>query len=183
VLEIVRRAFCGHTQVLPEAAGILFGGGFPRTMAVEFRRAAQRAIFHVQRQVERAFESEDAALTVCDRGTLDGLAYWVGEGDLLSSVGSTLGTELDRYEAVIHLRTPDAHNGYNRDNPLRIESAIEASYIDARIELAWEQHPRRFVVDASSDFLVKAARVIALLRAELPECCTSVSHLTGGRAQ
>jgi hypothetical protein len=34
-----------------------------------------------------------------------------------------------------------------------------------------EQHPRRFIVDASTDFLEKAARAVAILRGELPECC------------
>src|SRR5690242_15099817 len=30
VLELVRQSFCSHVHVLPEAAGILFTGGFPR---------------------------------------------------------------------------------------------------------------------------------------------------------
>jgi hypothetical protein len=30
VLELARQYFCKHVLVLPEAAGILFGGGFPR---------------------------------------------------------------------------------------------------------------------------------------------------------
>ena len=30
VLELIRQAFCVHVRVLSEAAGIVFGGGFPR---------------------------------------------------------------------------------------------------------------------------------------------------------
>ncbi len=30
VLELLRKYFCKHVRVLPEAASILFGGGFPR---------------------------------------------------------------------------------------------------------------------------------------------------------
>jgi hypothetical protein len=67
-------------QILPEAAGIVFGGGFPRRPDIAARRAPQRAII-------------------------------------------------------------------------------------------WETHPRRFVVDATPDFLTKAVRVLGLMRAELPECC------------
>jgi len=43
--------------------------------------------------------------------------------------------------------------------------------VDQRILRIWETHPRRFVVDATPDFLTKAARVLDLMRAELPECC------------
>lgn len=33
LLELIRQSFCAHVKVLPEAASIIFGGGFPgRTM-------------------------------------------------------------------------------------------------------------------------------------------------------
>jgi hypothetical protein len=41
-------------QILPESAGIVFGGGFPRRADVAGRKAAQRAIFYVQRELEEA---------------------------------------------------------------------------------------------------------------------------------
>jgi DNA helicase TIP49 (TBP-interacting protein) len=40
VLEVIRRALCRHVHVLPESAGILFGGGFPRGSAPALRRPA-----------------------------------------------------------------------------------------------------------------------------------------------
>ena len=77
-LELIRRSsFCEHVQILPESAGIVFGGGFPR----------------------------------------------------------------------------------------------RATLADLRILQAWESHPRRFIVEATPDFLTKAASVLELMRAELPECC------------
>lgn len=30
VLELIRQSLCTHVKILPEAAGIVFGGGFPR---------------------------------------------------------------------------------------------------------------------------------------------------------
>ena len=112
------------------------------------------------------------AITLCDRGTVDGLAYWPGPPDeMLAEVGSSRDAEVVRYDAVIHLRTPSAAFGYNRSNSLRIEPAVVAAEIDLRIEEAWRGHPRRFFVDSREDFLVKAAEVLRLLRAELPECC------------
>ena len=171
VLEIVRQHFCSHVQVLPEAATVVFGGGFPRTSRGDALRAAQRAIFYVQRELEAAAESDNPAIVVCDRGTIDGAAYWPGPDDMWPSVGTTMQEQLQRYEAVIHLRTPTAHDGYNFNNPLRVESPVDAAAIDRRLLDAWARHPRRFIVDPSPDFLAKAKRVLDILRRELPECC------------
>jgi predicted ATPase len=171
LLELVRQSFCAHVKVLPEAAGIVFGGGFPRGPGIPLRQAEQRAIFHVQRELEAAADGEDAALVLCDRGTVDGGAYWPEPGDLWSSVGTTLAGELARYDAVIHLRTPAASNGYDHSNPLRVESAAEASAIDDRIARLWSGHPRLFTIEATPNFLGKAARALDILRAEVPRCC------------
>lgn len=171
VLELIRQSFCEHVRVLPEAAGIVFGGGFPRGSDDRLRRAAQRAIFHVQHELEEVGDVDNPAIVLCDRGTIDGLAYWPGGRDYLESVGTTLGEQYARYDAVIHLRTPGAAHGYNQQNPLRIESAAEAEAIDERILLAWHGHPRRYLVEPSADFVEKARRAIAILRDEMPACC------------
>ena len=171
VLELIRQSFCVHVKVLPETAGIVFGGGFPRGERAGLLQAAQRAIFYVQRELEAAADSENPAIVLCDRGTVDGAAYWPGPDELWRSVGTTLAEQLRRYDAVIHLRTPTVENGYNHQNPLRVESATDAAAIDARIASVWEEHPRRFVVEASRDFLGKAGRAIELLRGEMPDCC------------
>jgi predicted ATPase len=171
VLELVRQHFCKHVHVLPEAAGIVFGGGFPRATEPTVLRAAQRAIFYVQRELEAAAETGNAAIVVCDRGTVDGAAYWFGPDDLWSAVGTSLDEQLGRYDAVIHLRTPGQHDGYNHQNPLRFESAAQAALVDQRLIDVWAQHPRRFIVEPAADFLAKAKRVLDILRAQLPECC------------
>ena len=172
VLELIRHSFCSHVRALREGAGIVFGGGFPRGERVEARQAAQRAIFYVQRELENVADAENSAIVLCDRGTVDGAAYWPGpEEGLWASVGTTLEEQLRRYDSVIHLRTPGAGSGYNRRNPLRIESAKEAIAIDERIARIWEGHPRRFVVEAAADFLSKAARTVEILQGEMPDCC------------
>jgi predicted ATPase len=173
LLEIVRRHFCEHVAVLPEAASIVFGGGFPRGESDAARRAGQRAIYRVQVELEQlVVEEKVAAVALCDRGTLDGLAYWPGTAEtFFSEVGTTMEAELRRYATVIHLRTPSAERGYNHRNPLRIESAREAARLDEKVVAAWSGHPRRFFVDSADDFLDKMARVIALIRDEVPACC------------
>lgn len=172
VLELIRQSFCEHVKVLPEAAGVVFGGGFPREDDHACKRAAQRAIFYLQRELESAGDSHNPAIVLCDRGTLDGLAYWPGPlEEFWASVGTTLEQQLARYNAVIHLRTPALDHGYNRQNPLRTESAGVAAEIDARILQAWQAHPHRSVVESTSEFLDKAAQALEILRSEMPQCC------------
>lgn len=171
VLELIRLFFCEHVRTLPEAASIVFAGGFPRSARAPLRQAAQRAIYHVQRELESVADADGSAVVICDRGTIDCAAYWTGDGDLLTSVGSRLELELARYQAVIHLRTPTVSTAYDCLNPLRIESLEEAAVIDAQIAAAWSGHPNRFVIDATEDFLQKAVRALAVLRDQVPECC------------
>lgn len=170
VLELIRQSFCEHVKILPEAAGVVFGGGFPRADRTDVQRAGQRAIFYVQRELEAAARAGGPAIILCDRGTIDGSAYWVGAGDLWSDVGTTLDEQLARYDAAIHLRTPPDRD-YNQSNPLRLESGSSARALDALIVRAWERHPRRYIVEPQADFLAKAAEALAYLRAELPACC------------
>ncbi|HVY44906.1 MAG TPA: ATP-binding protein [Minicystis sp.] len=168
-LEVVRKHFGAAVEVLPESAGIIFGGGFPRRATPAARRAAQRAIFRVQRELERlACDESTAKLVLCDRGTLDGLAYWPDDSDdLLADVGVRRADEVARYALVIHMRPPAAGHGFDHSNPLRIESALQSATVDAGIERAWAGHPRRVVVASTDVFLDKVAEVTALVEAEL----------------
>lgn len=175
VLEVVKRSFCRHVAVLPEAASIVFGGGFPRTASAPMRRGAQRAIFHVQHEIEDAtLEEQAAGVVLCDRGLLDGLAYWPDDsGSFWSRVHCTEDEALARYAAVIHLATPEDGGGYDHSNPLRIETAAEAKVLDARIREAWANHARRVVVESKATFLEKLEEAVALIRRELPPCCAT----------
>jgi predicted ATPase len=172
VLEIVRKNFCAHVAVLPEAAGIVYGGGFPRRPDTIARKAAQRGMFHIQRELERmSIEEQKYAVILCDRGTIDGLAYWPDEPDeLWRDVGTSLELELARYGTVIHLRTP-APTRYNHHNPLRLETPEEAAQIDDKIARAWDNHPRRVFVPSTDMFLDKARAAIAIIEEQIPACC------------
>lgn len=181
VLEMLRNSLCQHVKVLPEAASIVFGGGFPREDDLACQRAAQRAIYFLQRELEVTGEAHAPAVLLCDRGTIDGLAYWPGPvDDFWASTKTTLAAELARYDLVLHLRTPQLGQGYNHQNPLRTESATSAARIDERLRAVWEQHPRRVEVAASGDFLDKAISALRVLRGEMPNCCAS--HFADGDA-
>lgn len=175
VLQMAQRLLCEHVAILPEAAGIIFSGGFPRLSSALGRAAAQLAIYHVQDQVERLVIGERHFATgLCDRGTIDGLAYWPeAPATYWQQLGTTLEAEMARYAAVIHLRTPPPQLGYNNRNALRRESAKEAALIDERIWAAWSGHPHRHVIESATDFMEKARRAITLVREDLPSCCGS----------
>jgi predicted ATPase len=175
-LEVARRTLCEHVGFAPESASIVFGGGFPREAREQAECAAQRAIFHVQRELESLFDDrEDLVLVLCDRGTVDCAAYWPrAEEELYQVIGTTKAGELARYTAVIHLRPPSEDDGYQQRG-LRIESAAEAARLDARIEHCWAGHPRRFFIEHTSDFPAKVRRVLAVIEAQLT-CAHPVSR-------
>jgi len=177
VLEMARRYFCQHVVIAPEAASIVFGGGFPRSDSPKSLRAAQRAIFHVQKALERvALENSKTSVVLCDRGTLDGLAYWPGSRQsFLEEFEIDLEKELSRYSAVVHVEVPALAWGYER-NRIRRESVSQARMIDQRIARAWRGHPRAMTVSAQAGFLDKLAYAIELLRGELPPCCQTHLH-------
>ena len=96
-LEMIKHSFCEHVRVLPEVASLVFGGGFPRSATVDGLKAAQRAIFYVQRELEAVAIAENAAIALCDRGTVDGTAYWPGPEEFWATVGTAREREFARY--------------------------------------------------------------------------------------
>lgn len=173
VLELIKKSFCTHIQILPESASILFSGGFIRGKDEISRRGAQRAIYYVQRELEQiALEKKLSAVVLCDRGTLDGLAYWIGdEKSFYDSFQTSREKEFSRYEAVIHLRSPNAETGYNHENPMRIETPEEAAIIDDKIAKIWAFHPHYQPIESAQDFMQKALKAISAIKLYIPTCC------------
>jgi predicted ATPase len=176
LIELLRKSTCEHVGFVQEAASILYGGGFPRSNDPLTLRAAQRAIYHVQRELE-AIVAPEVRVAICDRGSLDGLAYWPGDEEtFFRSLGTTREAELARYDVVIHLHTPGEGEGYGHRNPLRIETSDEATAIDERIVHAWRGHPHRHFIAASGQFVAKTRRAVTLLRGMLPAECRLRHH-------
>lgn len=164
--DLFRREIGEQVVVVPEAATLLFAGGFPRHDTDGARAAAQRAIYHVQRNLEdvQAAAFPDRIL-LCDRGTPDGGAYWPGDPDaFFRSVGSSLEAELARYDAVIFFETA-AVGGMSIEggNPTRLESNAEAVALDARLRAVWERHPRFVLVPHNPSFFRKITIGLAAL--------------------
>lgn len=173
VLEFVRKVLCEHVVVFPEAASILFHGGFWRLDSETAKRAAQRAIYHVQNEMQTlVLEEKRWALGLCDRGTLDGLAYWPdGQLDFYKNLETNRPKEYAKYRAVIHLRSPSLAEGYNYQNPMRTETPEAAALIDQKIHQVWKDHPNYHVIESQADFVHKMNLALQCLRSYIPLCC------------
>jgi predicted ATPase len=173
ILEMAKKVLCEHIAILPEAASVVFGGGFWRLPSTSAKKASQRAIYHVQKELEFLTLNEKKwAVGLCDRGTLDGFAYWPDSAsEFWQEMQTTEEKELRRYSAVVHLRTPSEKLGYNHQNPLRTESAQQALEIDKKITNAWSKHPHYHVIESSDNFLAKAQQAMDIIATYLPECC------------
>lgn len=155
----LQREFNQKLVVVPEAASMLYAGGFPRKPDEKSTQHRQRAIYFVQRELEGIFQDDyPKHLLICDRGSLDALAYWKGDSEtFFESVGTTLQKEISRYDWVLHLDTaPESY--YDLTNPLRIESYDEAWRLNEKIKNAWNSHPQRFVIANEGHFLDKLHR-------------------------
>lgn len=165
--DLLRRELGDRVVIVPEAATILFSGGFPRSSHWQANRAAQSAIYHVQRNLEDVQSSlyPDRVL-LCDRGTVDGAAYWHdGQDAFFRCVGTTLETELARYDAVVFFETAAvAGLSIEGGNPVRCETLSQAVELDAKLRRLWQRHPRFTLVPHSSSFLEKMFGALRLLQ-------------------
>lgn len=165
-LEFMKKLLCPHIAILPEAASVLFGGGFWRLDSDSAKKASQRAIFHVQQEMQNLFIDEKKwTVGLCDRGTLDGLAYWPGsQREYFHAINSNQEREYAKYFAVIQMRSPSVKDGYNHENPIRIETAEHASIIDEEIYEIWKDHPNYYLIDSSESFMDKIDNTVSIVR-------------------
>lgn len=168
LLETLKKELGQQTSIVPEAASLLYRGGFPRGKTPNARIHTQKAIYYTQKEIEGLItEDSTAALIVCDRGSLDSIAYWpYSEEDFFKHVNSSRTVELKRYDWVIHLDTASA-DYYDSTNPIRTESHDEAVLLNEKIRKAWKGHPQRLVISEDSDFLTKMAKCIGVITAIL----------------
>jgi predicted ATPase len=170
--DLFRRELGERVVVVPESATILFAGGFPRSAETGARRAAQTAVFHVQRNLEEVQSSlfPDRVL-LCDRGTIDGAAYWPqGSVDYFEAMGTTFEAELGRYDAVVFFETAAiAGASIEGGNPVRNETPSEAIELDRRLRELWARHPRFMLVPHTGSFMHKITTGLALLESLVAE--------------
>lgn len=112
-------------------------------------------IVEIQSAMEEALDKcLDDELIICDRGTLDPLAYWEANNwntnEFFSITQTNLQEHYNRYSTVVHLQTtainaiefykhyPDAHRGATSE---------QASNIDYLLKKIWEKHPNYYFIE------------------------------------
>ncbi len=165
LIEAIKKELGKEVTTIPEAASLLYRGGLPRAQNAQTLMHVQRAIYFLQRELEGIVIDQAKTKTiVCDRGSLDGIAYWP---EIMTSFFESLqtneSTEISRYQWVLHLDTATSDT-YETTNPLRTENYEEAWKLNEKIKKAWSRHPQHLIVPSNSDFFSKMALCLHLIQ-------------------
>jgi predicted ATPase len=157
-LDLIRREFSGKIATVPEAATMIFSGGIERSHDDLVLKTQQSAIFNLQKNLEdiqRAMHRH--SIILCDRGSLDGLAYWPGsDEDFFKSMDTTIAEEFARYDAVIFFESAaKSGESIKSNNPIRNESEKAAIALDDKLQTIWSQHPNFNIIHSSASFINK----------------------------
>jgi hypothetical protein len=97
------------------------------------------------------------SIILCDRGSLDGLAYWPGNDDeFFQAMDTTLADELARYDAVIFFESAaKSGESIKSNNHIRNESEKVAIILDDKLQTIWSQHPNFNLIQSAESFINK----------------------------
>jgi len=150
--------------LVPEAATLLIQAGH-RPGSKEF----QLAVVEIQIALESgcALPAKPGQILVCDRSTVDSLAYWLllggVEEEFYDRTGLDRENHLNQYSGVIHLRTAalGAPRHYLRlGDGARVETTEEAAEVDALCATVWERHPRYSIVENNGKGWIEKSREV-----------------------
>ncbi len=171
-LDLFQRELKTAVKIVPEAATLLFGHGLDRDDGDGKSQILQRSIYRMQVSLEEVFRNfYPDRLLICDRGTLDGLAYWPGdEQSYLESVATTFEAEAARYGAVIFFQTAAVHGeDVKSNNPYRREDSETAVRLDEKLRQVWERHPHFHFIPTELSFMAKINHGLSVIAAVLKE--------------
>jgi len=157
-LDLIRREFSGKIATVPEAATMIFSGGIARSVNEQVLKTQQTAIFNLQKHLEDIQRATfKNSIILCDRGSLDGLAYWPGsDEEFFKSMNTTMEDELLRYDAVIFFETAaKSGESIKSNNPIRNESEKTAITLDNKLQTVWSQHPNFNLIHSAESFINK----------------------------
>ena len=171
-LDLFKREFLGQVAVIPESATAIFEGGIQREERPSIKKAVQKIIYYHQKNIEFIYEEQNKGkILLCDRGTLDGLAYWPGSQEsFFKTMRSSFEKELNKYDAVIFFET-GAVSGQDitTNNPYRNESNEQAIKLDKKLRTIWKKHPNFKIIKSNGSFVDKIMEGINVLK-EVTNC-------------
>eukprot|EP00475_Leptophrys_vorax_P036281 TRINITY_DN6100_c1_g1_i1.p1 TRINITY_DN6100_c1_g1~~TRINITY_DN6100_c1_g1_i1.p1 ORF type:complete len:213 (-),score=58.70 TRINITY_DN6100_c1_g1_i1:51-689(-) len=165
-----------HIYYSPEVPTIMISGGCvypgetgPRDQLLAF----EENLIRLQQTMEQAYANVASStgrpsVVIYDRGLMDPKAYMSEEvwQEVLQRGGWSEEQFLKEYDLVIHLVTAakGAEQFYTLgNNHARTEGIEQARQLDDRILDVWKNHPRRFVIDNSTDFKGKIEKVTEIV--------------------
>jgi predicted ATPase len=181
-LRALRERFGAQIITVPETATFVLGCGFPPPgneqipcTQDDWIRAFQGTILSIQQEVEASLERlarhSGARLIVCDRGVLDGAAYWPGGREsFMRHFGLSLEENFARYRAVLHLQSlaqSHPHLYGTESNATRYEGTADALRVERAVRAAWEGHPGLIVIPAEMELQERIARAIECVQSFL----------------
>ncbi|GER79172.1 MAG: hypothetical protein DPW21_00420 [Anaerolineae bacterium] len=143
----------GSFLFLPEAIFAVGGVGIPPSQK-QFQRLMVRAQWGLEDALTQTLQLDDDGLVLCNRGSLDPLAYWLTRGweeeEFFSFTRTHREEHYQRYAVVIHLVTAadGAAHAYKRyPEAHRPETVEESIRLDRLLGQVWQGHPRYYRMD------------------------------------
>jgi len=171
-LDLFRRELKNGVSIAPEAATILFENGFKRGDSLEDLRKTQLAIYELQKSLEDIFDKgTDSSVIICDRGSLDGLAYWPdNKNSFFEAIKSSYKKEINRYDAVVFFESGACSGSdLKSNNPFRKENSQEAQELDLKLKEIWSKHPNFHFISSQESFISKVISGLETIKALLSD--------------
>ncbi|WP_372655671.1 AAA family ATPase [Halobacteriovorax sp.] len=171
-LELFRRELLGKVWIIQESASAIFSSGISRDDNEDILKAIQKTIYYYQKNVEEIHTLQHPnKILLCDRGTLDGLAYWPNSREgFFECINSSFEKELHSYDAVIHFETAAVKGqDITTNNPFRNESNEAAIELDNKLKEIWKAHPNFHVVESKGSFIDKIINGVKTIQAVIDQ--------------
>ena len=176
-IDLFRREFLNEVSVVPESATTIFSSGIRRGKNETEVKAIQKLIYELQNNMENLISVQNPAdALICDRGTLDGLAYWPNSQEsFFKTIDSSYDKELENYSAVIFFQTAACSGGdITSNNPYRLENNDEAIELDQKLQSIWKKHPQFHLIKSNESFTDKVAEGVNMIKTVLNSMRPSV---------
>ncbi len=157
VWRFLGEAFPGGVPVPEAATQLIFAGKSENSLGLE---GFQRAVYERQLALEEEGRQK-GLLLLCDRGLLDGLAYFPR---LFACLDVSQQEVLNRYAMVIQVKVIRDSQAYSRhfsNNPARHEDHTRALALERELERIYERHPTYvFLPGSLEDKKLEALRLV-----------------------